>query len=182
MDAQARVIVTQAGGGLRHVELADLIKHFGIRFRNLHAVGEHFGNVERAAVARGQLDANVLQVSGRIWSQVNDDIVNRASRAADEFNLRMRSLLEMHSADGTLLATERDTALNELIRQVSFPEFPSAESSREKPARVFERLRFHDDSPRKFCLDEFQNFTRTASQLHHGADVYFGDFCRRRKT
>src|SRR5205085_12083648 len=120
----------------------------------LEAVRETFGHVEHELVLFGQLDAKPLLEGGRIGAQINDDIVERAARAAHEFCLRVGRVLKVHAAQCAFAPVARDVALDNRRGKTLRRKLARRPSARKKTALVLESLRLDHKRARQFRLDE----------------------------
>src|SRR6266511_4045271 len=100
VDPERRVVVAQAPGRVRLVELRHLVEDLGVVLEGEEAVREALGNVQHPAVAGGQLDADVLAEGGRVRTQVDDHVVDRSVAAADQLGLLVRRRLPVHAPHG----------------------------------------------------------------------------------
>src|SRR5262249_14462151 len=72
--------------------------------------------------------------------KIDDDVPDRAHRAADKLNLRMRRRLKMHAAQGASARIVRRRMLNEARLEPMRFEFTLAEAARKPAAAVADRL------------------------------------------
>ena len=135
----------QAALCARRVELADLVARLGLVLQHLVAVREALGHVERAVVVGGELDGDVLEVGRALRAQVDDDVENRAARAAHELRFRRRRILEVHAAQRALASVERDVGLRDDRLEPVLGEFVLAERAREETAVVLAALEVDDE-------------------------------------
>ena len=101
---------------------------------------EPLRHVERAAVVLVQLDGDALQVGRALGPQVDDDVDDRAARAADDLRLRLRRKLEVHAAQRARDVVEGDVRLRDHGLQAVVGELVLAERAREEAARVLAPL------------------------------------------
>jgi hypothetical protein len=77
-------------------------------------VRKHVGHEESAVVLGGQLDADVLEIRGRIGAHVDDDIPDRAPHAADELWFGRGWDLIVHPPQSSSKPAEGDIGLYHL--------------------------------------------------------------------
>ena len=134
-----------------------LIENFGVVGQGLKPVSKAFRNVKHMMVVTRQFRGKPLPVSGGVGANINDDVENRAGRAADEFDFGMRRNLIMHAPQGAFHFVERNIALYEPgIESVRF-EFPPAEGAGEKSPLILDKVRADDKRSLESCFDKFHS-------------------------
>jgi hypothetical protein len=153
---ERRVVPTHAPCRIRVIELRHLIKDFRIIRQGLKSVGEICRDVERRPrVACAQLHGQPSTVGGRFRPEIDDDVVNGAREAGDEFRLGERCNLIVHAAQGAFFPTIRNITLNDARIQPVLRKFLRAERARKKSSLVFSGLQLDDKCSLKpgLCKD-----------------------------
>ena len=104
-------------------------------------MGEALGHVQRAAVVGAELDLDVLEEGRALRAQVDDDVDDRAARAAHELRLRGGRELEVHPAQRALVLVEGDVRLRDHGLETVLLELVLAERAREVAAVVLRGAR-----------------------------------------
>ena len=112
LDADRRVIVSEAGFRAAVVKVGYLVADFGMVLKGHKAVGETCGDIEHFSVLLSDDGAGPLQESGRVRADVDGDVKDRATGAADEFGLAIVAFLPVQSSQGAGLCTERHIGLH----------------------------------------------------------------------
>jgi len=139
---------------LGRIELRDLVEHLGVVLERLEAVREPGRHVQHPAVFRGEDDRKVPREGPRLRAQIEDHVVDRAARAADDLRLGEGRLLIVHAAQCALSLVEGRTALRDARLEAARLELAPAPRPREAPARVLDRLGLDDERARERRLDE----------------------------
>ena len=100
-------------------------------------MGEARRDVELASVSRSELVGLPLHVGGRARSDVDEDIIDGASEAADKLDLLVRRSLEVHATERAGTCRMRNTVLHESGRQPGGGELLRTERTREEPRSSF---------------------------------------------
>jgi hypothetical protein len=88
----------------------------------------------------------MLQVRVALWAQVDNDVEDGATHAANELGLGRGRILKVHAANRTLLAIVRDIGLGDERLQPVCLEFMLAESAGKEAPRIFPSLQVNDKS------------------------------------
>ena len=96
-------------------------------------------------VVGAQLDGDVLEIGRALGSEVDDDVDDRAARAAHELRLLSGGELEVHSSKRSLALVEGDVRLRDQGLKPVIGELVLAEGSREKAAVVLPPLEVDDE-------------------------------------
>src|SRR6266851_2550087 len=110
-DPERRIIPADAARKIRRVELRHLIEDLGLILERLESMREALGNVKHVALLRREHDAEMLLKHWRAAPEVEDHVVDRTPRAANQLCLLVRGGLKMHSAKRSLFPVVRYTAL-----------------------------------------------------------------------
>ena len=94
-------------------------------------MSEPFGGVKHGTVAAGELLPVPLAAGRRIRAQVDDYVIDGASRAADQFGFLVGLFLVVHTANRALQKTERGVELEHVGIQTMLDELFAAPSTRE---------------------------------------------------
>src|SRR4029079_12739531 len=121
-NAKRRVIVAYSRRRGRLVEGGDKIRDEGVVGQGLEPMRASRWNVELALVRRAQLEGLPFSEAVRLGTQVDNDVVDRARNAADDFYFRMRRLLIVHATQGSGPRGERAAVLHELCFESAFRE------------------------------------------------------------
>src|SRR5215211_717387 len=163
LDRERRVVPAHAALGAGRVVLGHLVEDLGIRGERLVAVREAFRYEQRAPVVGGELDSQPLLVGLRVATQVDDDVVDRAARAANELRLGVGGTLEVHAAQRPLPRVERDVRLHDLIGEAVVGELVRAPRAREEPTRVLAPFEVDEEGSRESRLLEDHAASRQRS-------------------
>ena len=93
-----RLIIAHCAFVCRGIKLGMQIEKTRIGFQHLKSMRTSLGNYESEAILRRKLNAIPLQKCRGSAPQVDRDIVNLPLNATDNFCLRMRRILKMHTA------------------------------------------------------------------------------------
>src|SRR5262249_6987833 len=119
LDRQARIVVQEAALRLGVVRSAHLVRNLSPILKNLVAVSETLRNVQRAPVFVVETDGVALEEGRRLRAEVDDDVEDRAARAADELHLRVRRELKMHASDRSGNCVPRDARVDDIRDETS---------------------------------------------------------------
>ena len=162
-ESEPRVVVGEPAFGLGGVELAHLVARLRLVDEGLVAVREPLRHVQRAAVVLVQLDARCSEVCRALGPQVDDDVDDRAARAADDLRLGLRRILEMHAAQRARRRVEGDVRLGDHGLEPVIGELVLAERAREVAARVLPALQVDHEGARqrRLCEDHVSPLLRS---------------------
>ena len=147
VQAQGRIVVTQAARLLRSVAVADEIEHLDVVGQGLEAVREQRRDLDGPAVLPGQFDFHVLQEGRRVGAQVDDLVEHRPSGAADQFRLERGRALPVHPADGASSWAPRHIALHHVGAEPRGGELIDAETAGKETTLVPVRGQIHQHRP-----------------------------------
>ena len=114
---------------------------------SLEAVGKPVRYVKLAAVAFRKFNIIVFQIRRRTGTNIDNHVMNGASRASYELDLPMRRLLEVHAADRARFCVERSAALQVMRLQSPFVEGVDAKRAREIAAFVPYGIKLYQIKP-----------------------------------
>jgi hypothetical protein len=103
-------------------------------------VRESLGDIEHPAVGGGQVGREVRREGGRVLAQVDDDVVDRPSGAANQLGLLIGRGLPVHAAQCAPAQIQRDVALCEVGVQSMGLELAAAERAGKEAALVADRF------------------------------------------
>ena len=126
---------------------------------------EAAGHIKRSAILRGEFEALPLTECRRIAPYVRQNIKDRTSGAADEFDFGLGIGLKVHPANHTALFCEREIALRPMRVESVGGELLLTESPRQKTAFVFAQFQF----------DEPETVQLGARELHGSDDLHLRD-------
>ena len=156
-EAQTRVAVEQPALSARRVKLADLIAGFSDILEHLIAMRETLRDKERAVIIRSQFHRDVLKVGRAFRPKVNNDVKNRAARAADNLCLRRWGELEVHATQRPLLMVEGHIGLGDDRLESVGLKLLLTEGASEETASVCPGFNIDDVSPFEFCFGKYHN-------------------------
>src|ERR1700761_4003551 len=99
----------------------------------------------------------MLQISFAFRSEIDNDVDNRASRAADEFRFGSWRVLKVHAADRSLAHVVRNIRLSDRRLQTMAGKLVLTEGPREESAVVDTPFQIEDEGALKRRLDEFHS-------------------------
>src|SRR3990172_5456588 len=160
------VIVMEAALRTRRVEFADLVAGLRSFRENLVSVREPLRHVERPVIVGIKFHRNMFQVSRALRTQVQDDVQDRAARAAHELRFRGGRELKMHPAKRASLFAKGDVGLGDYGLKAVFREFLLAERAREETPAVLPALHVNDEGAFQLRLGEYHLFVLRCLLTH----------------
>src|ERR1041385_6430450 len=139
-DPERGIVVSQAPLRTGTIELRDLVADLGIVFQGQVAVREALRDIQHQVVRRRELRRRPLPVGGGGGPQIDDHIVDRAPRAADQLDLGVGRHLVMQSAQRVGAGAVGKIPLNEARRQPAECKFPLAPHPGKEADRKSTRL------------------------------------------
>ena len=118
-------------------------------------MSEPFGGVKHGTVAAREFLPVPLAAGRRIRAQVDDDVVDGAPRAADQFGFLVGLFLVVHTANRAPLKTERGVELEHVGIQAMLDELFAAPGTREIAPVILDLFLPDLEGPFKSCFDEF---------------------------
>lgn len=118
-------------------------------------MSEPFGGVKHGTVAAREFLPVPLAAGRRIRAQVDDDVVDGASRAADQFGFLVGLFLVVHTPHRAPLKTERGVELEHVGIQTMLDELFAAPGTREIAPVILDLFLPDLEGPFKSCFDEF---------------------------
>jgi len=96
------------------------VEHFAVLAERLEAVGESCGDVHCSVISLAENFGVPIEESGRPSPKVYRDVEDCTSQAADQFGVRMRGILPVHSPHCADAASERAVDLRWLKARQRF--------------------------------------------------------------
>ena len=135
-DIEKWVVITNTAGGGWMIEFGHEIGDFGVVGEGKESMGKACGDVEKAPVIGGEFGAKMFIPGWGKWADVEDDVVDSAGVAADDFTFAVGSVLEVEPAQGMFVVVEGDACLLDVEEDAFFGELFDAECSGEIAALV----------------------------------------------
>ena len=111
-------------------------------------------HVKHQSIQRSQRDREMASKGLRFRSQIDDNVMNSALAASDQFCLLMGCSLEMHAPQSTFPLVEGNTALYQLRVQSVPLELSATPSAGKKSATVLLGFGFDDKGPLQIRFSE----------------------------
>ena len=136
------------------IEFRHPVEHFRIVGQCLEAVGEAFGDIQHSHALPMKFHGDPLLEGRGFPPQVDNDIIDRAVDAMDQFVFRMGRLLKMHAPQRSCLSGEGDAALCNLRIQSLIGKLAFTEGSPKKSPIILQTLNLDDNNSRQFRFME----------------------------
>jgi hypothetical protein len=121
-------------------------------------MSEPLGGVKHGTVATGELLPVPPAEGRRIRAQVDNNVVDGTSGAADQFGFLVGLCLVVHAANRTPLKTERGVELQHVGIQAMLDELFAAPGTREITPLILHLFQPDQEGSFKCCFDEFHGW------------------------
>jgi hypothetical protein len=118
-------------------------------------MSESFGSVKHGTLIGTEFLSVTMTASRRIRAQVNDYVIDSASRATDQFGFFVGLFLVMHTAKRSSLKIEGGVELEHIRSQPMLGELFAAPSTGEIAPVILNSFLSDYKGPLKRCFDEF---------------------------
>ncbi len=149
-DSEGRIVPPDAARVVGPEELGDQVKDLGAVFERLESVCAALRHVGHTAVFGRERRRRMFPEGRGGGPKIENDVVDRPPRAADDFHFRMRRKLIVQAPQRSLPRVERLAALGDSPRKAALFEVTLAPEPREKAALVRDWFRFDQEGPGDF--------------------------------
>src|SRR5579862_64958 len=123
LDPECGIIPTYATTMLWGVERSHLVENFSVVFESHKTMSEVFGHIQHLVILAAERHRNILLERRRVWTKINDDVVNGSVCTAHQLRLGCRCNLIVHAAKCAFAFVKRYIALNDAGVQMVIGKF-----------------------------------------------------------